>query len=106
MTTRFAGLMLAAAVPFALGPRVRPATSDSALSVAGSLSTPRTQATATLLQNGQILVAGGAGIGERPTSADLYDSTTGAFGVAANNLTIGRSWATATLLRDGRVLIA
>jgi hypothetical protein len=67
-------------------------------------------ATATLLPNGKVLVAGGAtgrtvSFPEVVGSADLYDPITGKF-TATGALADARSDATATLLRDGRVLIA
>jgi hypothetical protein len=59
--------------------------------------------TATLLNNGQVLVAGGAlGL----TTAELYNPVTGLFGRTAATMTTGRTQHTATLLPDGRVLIA
>lgn len=80
----------------------------------GSLITPRWGHTATLLNNGKVLIAGG-----RPTdtpsttpspppplaSTELYDPSTGSF-VAAGAMTEPRAGHTATLLPDGRVLIA
>jgi Galactose oxidase, central domain len=56
--------------------------------------------TATLLQNGQVLLAGGAG-----TSADLYNPATGTFS-PTGSMTTARQGATATLLPNGEVLVA
>ena len=56
--------------------------------------------TATLLQNGQVLIAGG-----ETASAELFNPSTGAF-TATGSMTVSRSGHTATLLPDGRVLIA
>ncbi len=62
--------------------------------------------TATLLMNGQVLVAGGADDGDlRGASAELYDSGAGTFTATGNTIT-GHVLATATLLPDGTVLIA
>src|ERR1017187_5594575 len=68
----------------------------------GALKYGRYQHTATLLQNGKVLVAGGTGYSPT-TAAELYDpasrtwTTTGAMSTA-------RAQHTATLLPDGRVL--
>jgi hypothetical protein len=65
--------------------------------------------TATLLNNGKVLITGGR---RDPTSryltgnlAELYDPSTGAF-TATGNLVAGHFGPTATLLTDGTVLIA
>ena len=63
--------------------------------------------TATLLRNGDVLIAGGdIGDGDGPTSsAELYHSDLGTF-TATNGLTVPREGHTASLLSDGTVLIA
>jgi hypothetical protein len=63
-----------------------------------------TGATATLLPNGKILIAGGS---DQP-STDLYDPTTNSFAPPPQTATMNtaRSGATATLLQNGKVLIA
>ena len=61
---------------------------------------PRTGQTATLLQNGQVLVAGGG-----TASAELFNPSTGTF-TATGSMMVSRAEQTATLLLDGRVLIA
>jgi hypothetical protein len=72
----------------------------------GSMSTPRTNTTATALKSGKVLVAGGAvGPTGRLSSAELYDPVSGQF-QPCGPMVAGQSKHTATLLEDGRVLIA
>jgi len=69
--------------------------------------------TATLLQNGKVLMAGGfvnsvwdySGISGSYSGATLYDSVTGVFS-ETGNLTAHRGDHTATLLANGKILIA
>lgn len=62
-------------------------------------------ATATLLEDGQVLVAGAGGSGwDSRISASLYDADTGTWR-ATGNMVTPRFHHTATLLRDGRVLV-
>ncbi|MBX3283392.1 MAG: hypothetical protein KF756_13075 [Acidobacteria bacterium] len=62
--------------------------------------------TATLLDNGKVLVTGGfVRNGSGLSSAELYDPEAGRF-TAIKNLSIPRSGHTATLLPNGKVLIA
>ena len=81
-----------------------------AFGATGSMHTARTGATATLLSNGKVLMAGGAKTTTGSTedvyaSAELYDPATGKFS-PTGSMTAARSFATGTLLPDGRVLIA
>ena len=71
----------------------------------GSLNYARYFFTATVLQNGQVLIAGGTGYGSAlvPT-CELYNPTTGTFS-ETGNLNIPRFNHTATLLNNGTVLI-
>lgn len=73
---------------------------------AGPLNTPRSAATATKLQNGKVLVAGGAdGAGNILSSAEVFDPATNAF-VVTGTLTVPRVNHTATLMSDGRVFFS
>lgn len=71
----------------------------------GSMTTFRDHHTATLLQDGRVLVTGGGGEGyASSTSAELFDPTTGTFH-RTGSMKTGRWLHTATLLQDGRVLV-
>jgi hypothetical protein len=61
--------------------------------------------TATLLNNGQVLIAGGADTSGLVPAAELYDPSTGTFGLTGS-LHTPRFGHTATLLPNGEVLIA
>ena len=80
----------------------------------GNLNTARRDHTATLLQDGRVLVVGGeeriVTTGTKSThffldGAELYDPVTGAW-TLTGRLSQPRSFHTATLLSDGRVLVA
>lgn len=66
---------------------------------AASMSTARAGQTATLLGNGDVLVAGGGG-----GSAELYDPSSGKW-IATGAMRLAQKDATATLLRNGEVLV-
>ena len=83
-------------------------------SAVGSLGVPRQGHTATLLPNGQVLVAGGGNMKKtfpggfeygHPIATEAFDSSSGTWTDTAN-LGASRASHTATLLQDGRVLIA
>src|SRR5438445_522950 len=78
----------------------------------GSMAASRSYPTATLLPNGQVLIAGGEATICTPncspgplSSAELYNPQTGAF-TPTGSMTTARQFHTATLLDDGKVLIA
>ena len=71
----------------------------------GSLNTARQQHTATLLNNGMVLIAGGTGSSAFLASAELYNPGTGTF-TLTGSLNSARFAHTATLLNNGMVLIA
>ena len=77
--------------------------SAGTFSATGSMITSRSGHTATLLTNGNVLIAGGGGFtGEG--SAELYDPSNRTFARTGEMIT-PRSGHTATLLADGKVLI-
>jgi N-acetylneuraminic acid mutarotase len=70
----------------------------------GTMGTPRATATATLLPDGRVLVAGGLDGHNAGASAELYDPTTGTW-TATGSMRDARFGHTATLLPNGRVLV-
>jgi N-acetylneuraminic acid mutarotase len=77
-------------------------------SVVGAMSTPRSLETATRLQDGTVLVAGGYATAAGNTalaSAELYDPTTKVWHTVGN-LNQARAYHTATLLANGTVLVS
>ena len=78
-------------------------------SATGSMSVGRVLHTATLLNDGRVLIAGGTtdanGGGKATASAEIYDPKTGTF-APCGWMNSERATHTATLLPNGRVLIA
>ena len=74
----------------------------------GSMNTARYNHTATLLQNGEVLVTGGLGVNREYSvlaSAELYDPKKGKWSVTGS-MSVVRTAFTATLLQNGEVLVA
>jgi len=69
----------------------------------GSMATPRQSHQAVLLQNGQVLVAGGGNASGTLASAELYDPSTGIWTPTGSMIT-ARAGFSLTLLTDGEVL--
>jgi hypothetical protein len=74
-------------------------------SMAGAMTAPRGQASATVLPDGNVLIAGGTTDGTTLASAELYDPTTGTF-TTLPSMPSARQDHAATLLADGRVLLS
>jgi N-acetylneuraminic acid mutarotase len=87
-----------ASAAYAAGPKI--------WAYSGSLTTPRDSHTATLLANGQVLVAGGSWDGGPLDSSELFDPAKGTWTATQGSLTTPRDSHTATLLLDNRVLVA
>jgi hypothetical protein len=88
-----------------------PATNSFAAAAdTASMNVARSQAVATRLPSGKVLIAGGADASGSSvlSSTELYDPATNSFAAAADtaSMNVGREFATATLLPSGKVLIA
>ena len=82
------------------------AKTDATWNFTGSMNVGRFSFTATLLQNGKVLVAGGAIPGNLTTNtAELYDPATGTF-IATGSMHQARLGFSATRLQNGKVLVA
>jgi hypothetical protein len=72
----------------------------------GSMETSRTNGTATLLKNGEVLVTGGDDASGNPVAkAELFDPNTGMF-TPTGSMSVARAGHTATLLTSGELLVA
>jgi sugar lactone lactonase YvrE len=81
------------------------ARSAGMFATAGSMSVGRPGSTATLLENGKVLVAGGWVNSGYAASAELYDPSMGTFSATGDMTSALAGLTFATLLPDGRVLI-
>ena len=77
----------------------------SDFSFTGSMTVPRRDHTATVLNNGSVLIAGGFNANGTCLSAELFNPATGLFS-ATGNMNSAHALHTATLLNNGMVLIA
>lgn len=77
------------------------------VTAASPMQGPRMGHTATLLQNGQLLVAGGSSqpYGDALATAETFDPQSGFFSSTSGSMTTSRIGHTATLLNNGKVLI-
>src|ERR1017187_9301641 len=73
----------------------------------GSMNTARYHHTATLLPNGNVLVAGGSinAIGDPTNRPEIYNPTSGTWTITGS-MTTNREYHAATLLLNGKVLVA
>src|SRR5215472_13274053 len=71
----------------------------------GSMAFARANFTATLLQNGRVLVTGGGNLSGGLSSAELYDQLTGTW-TSTGSMHLPRISHAAVLLPNGKVLVA
>ena len=76
-----------------------------AWSTTGNMNVARYDHSATLLNDGKVLVVGGGWGSSNLASAELYDPVTGTWSTTGN-MNVGRIGRTATLLNNGQVLVA
>ena len=78
---------------------------DASFRAAADMSSSRIAATATLLNDGRVLIAGGMADGQLLSTAELFDPATGTF-KPTGQMVEARARHSATLLPSGRVLLA
>lgn len=75
--------------------------------VPNTMTSARVSATANLLGNGQVLIAGGViADASSVATAELFDPKTGTFTPTAGVMNSVRAWHSAVYLPDGRIMIA
>ncbi len=102
----FAGLFVVGLVATAATPAS--ASGSGTFQKTGSMNVARVHHSATLLANGEVLVAGGTNSvsgGSPLASAELYNPATGAW-TLTGNMTVPREGPQAVLLQNGQVLVA
>ncbi|MGH7780964.1 MAG: Kelch repeat-containing protein [Candidatus Binataceae bacterium] len=73
----------------------------------GMMTAARASATANLLNNGQVLVAGGINTSDDSlASAELFDPKTGQFTATSSSMSNQRAFDSSVSLKDGRVMVA
>ena len=85
------------------GPSKAPPATAGSIRIAGRMNTARAAHTATLLNDGRVLIAGGFSGGSL-SSAEVYEPESQRFRTA-DRMSSARAGHAATLLRDGRVLV-
>ena len=88
-----------------VGQAGRCGTTHGAFVETGKMVTPRALHTATLLEDGTVLIAGGASGSQPLDSSEIFDPAGGVF-LPAGTMTVARQQAVSVRLSDGRVLIA
>ena len=73
-------------------------------SVSNNMTEGRAFPLAILLNDGNVLVAGGENVSGVSNTADIYDPITNTF-TQVGNMTVRRAYSTATLLNNGKVLV-
>lgn len=102
---RLAAVLAAGSLTTAVFPLTAHAAASGTWNDTGSLAAPRDNHTASLLGNGEVLVAGGENSSSVLRSAELYNPATGTWS-STGSLSTPRYGATSTTLSDGRVLVA
>ncbi|HYM08628.1 MAG TPA: kelch repeat-containing protein, partial [Terriglobales bacterium] len=80
-----------------------------AFTVTANMNSPRDEARAVLLSNGNVLIAGGFvsyQTGLSSATADIFSPAANSFTLSASNMSVARAHPTATPLPDGTILVA